>query len=134
MAPHGLEFAARLGNVRVILVSLGRRAARGVEWSLLPAMRARRMPVMAYSPLGQGELLRNRRLAAIASELGASAAQVALAWLLHKPHAIVIPKSSNAGHLRANRAAAELKLDATVMARLDAIFPPPSKPSSLAML
>src|SRR4051812_8088941 len=38
-------------------------AERGIEWELLPWMRERGMPLMAYSPLGQGELLRNRRLA-----------------------------------------------------------------------
>ena len=107
---------------------------RGIEWSLLPAMRARQMPVMAYSPLGQGGLLRDPRLTAIAADLGASPAQVALAWLLRRPDAIVIPQSSDAAHVRANRAAAELRLDGATLATLDAAFPPPAGPSPLAML
>ncbi len=41
-------------------------AERGIEWELLPWMRERRIPMMAYSPLGQGSLLRKRKLAAIA--------------------------------------------------------------------
>jgi diketogulonate reductase-like aldo/keto reductase len=114
-----------------VLYHLGQR---GIEWSLLPTMEARRMPVMAYSPLGQGDLMKNRKLAAIASGLGASPAQVALAWLLRHHNAIVIPKSSDAAHVRANRAAALLKLDAATLAALDAAFPPPARSSSLAML
>ncbi len=114
-----------------VLYHLGER---GIEWSLLPAMEARRIPVMAYSPLGQGDLMKDRRLAAIASSLGSTAAQVALAWLLRRSDAMVIPKASDAAHVRANRAAAELKLDATAMAALDAAFPPPARSSPLAML
>ena len=114
-----------------VLYHLGER---GIEWSLLPAMRAHRMPVMAYSPFGQGGLLRNRGLAAIAARLGATPAQVALAWLLRQPDVLVIPKASDEAHVRANRAAVDLALDATTLAALDAAFPPPDAPSPLAML
>ena len=41
-------------------------AERGIEWELLPWLRERRIPVMAYSPLGQGALLRKPKLVAIA--------------------------------------------------------------------
>jgi diketogulonate reductase-like aldo/keto reductase len=34
-------------------------ASRGIEWDLLPECRQRQIPVMAYSPLGHGRLLRN---------------------------------------------------------------------------
>jgi diketogulonate reductase-like aldo/keto reductase len=108
--------------------------ARGIEWDLLPWMRERRMPVMAYSPLGQGELLRRRELAAIARRLGRSAAEVALAWLLRAPDAIVIPKAANPAHLRANRAAADLHLAKADVAALEAAFPAPSGPAPLAIL
>jgi diketogulonate reductase-like aldo/keto reductase len=114
-----------------VLYHLGER---GIEWSLRPTMAAGRMPLMAYSPLGQGDLMKNRRLAAIASGLGATPAAVALAWLLRHPNAVVIPKSSDAAHVRANRAAAQLGLDAATMAALDAAFPSPASSSPLAML
>src|SRR5207344_1140709 len=42
-----------------VLYHLGER---GIEWALLPWMRARGMPLMAYSPLGQGALLRQKAL------------------------------------------------------------------------
>jgi diketogulonate reductase-like aldo/keto reductase len=114
-----------------VLYHLGER---GVEWDLLPWMRERRMPVMAYCPLGEGALLRNRRLGAIAAGIGATPAQVALAWLLRAPDVIAIPESSNVDHVRANRAAADLVLDAASLAALDAAFPPPAKATPLAVV
>jgi diketogulonate reductase-like aldo/keto reductase len=107
---------------------------RGIEWDLLPWMRERRMPVMAYSPLGQGALLRSRKLAAIASRLGATPAQVALAWLLRAPDVIAIPATADAGHARANRVAATIALDAATRTALDAAFPAPSAASPLSVL
>jgi diketogulonate reductase-like aldo/keto reductase len=107
---------------------------RGIEWDLLPWMRERRMPAMAYSPLGEGALLRNRKLAAIAAECGATPAQLALAWLLQTPGVIAIPASADEAHVRANRGAADLALDARTRAALDAAFPPPEGPSALAVV
>jgi diketogulonate reductase-like aldo/keto reductase len=109
-------------------------AERGVEWDLLPWMRERAMPVMAYSPLGQGALLRSRKLGAIAKRLNATSAQVALAWLLQPGDVIAIPASVNREHVRANRAAADVVLDADARASLEIAFPPPRGPSSLSVL
>ncbi len=114
-----------------VLYHLGQR---GIEWDLLPWMRERRIPVMAYCPLGEGALLRNRRLAAIAPRIGATPAQVALAWLLRAPDVIAIPESSNVDHVRANRAAADLVLDAATLAALDVAFPPPAGATPLAVV
>jgi len=114
-----------------VLYHLGER---GVEWDLLPWMRERRMPAMAYSPLGQGALLRNRKLAAIASRLHATPAQVALAWLLQAGDVIAIPASADREHVRSNRAAVDLVLDAEACAALDAAFPPPRGPSPLSVV
>jgi diketogulonate reductase-like aldo/keto reductase len=109
-------------------------AERGIEWKLLPWMREHRMPVMAYSPLAQGALLRRPRLAAIAKRVGATPAQLALRWLLCSADVIAICASSDARHVRANRACAALALDTTILAELDAAFPPPSGPSPLATI
>jgi diketogulonate reductase-like aldo/keto reductase len=114
-----------------VLYHLGER---GIEWNLLPWMRERQVPVMAYSPLGQGALLRNRRLAAFAKEIDAMPAQVALAWLLHSRDVIAIPKSVHPDHVRVNRLAADCTLGATMRAALDAAFPPPTGPRPLAVL
>jgi len=107
---------------------------RGIEWDLLPWMRERRMPLMAYSPLGEGALPRNRKLAAIAAACEATPAQLALAWLLQRPGVIAIPASADEAHVRANRSAADLALDARTRAALDAAFPPPEGPSALAVV
>jgi len=114
-----------------VLYHLGER---GIEWALLPWMRARRMPLMAYSPLGQGALLRRKALAAIASRIGATPAQVALAWLLGQEGLMVIPKAADTAHVVANRAACDVTLDAAALAALDAAFSPPAGPTALAML
>ena len=46
----------------------------------------------------------------------------------------VTPKAGTVEHIRENLAAADLALSPEVTARLDAMFPPPSGPVSLAML
>jgi diketogulonate reductase-like aldo/keto reductase len=107
---------------------------RGIEWDLLPWMRARGMPAMAYSPFGQGSLLANPRFAAIARAARVRPAQLALAWLLRRPGVIAIPASSDAEHVRANRAAADLTLHTSSLRAIDDSFPPPSGPVPLAVL
>jgi diketogulonate reductase-like aldo/keto reductase len=107
---------------------------RSIEWDLLPWMREHRMPVMAYCPLGEGALLRNRRLAAIATGVGATPAQLALAWLLRTPDVIAIPESADLAHVRDNRASADLALSASTLADLDAAFPPPREARPLSVV
>jgi diketogulonate reductase-like aldo/keto reductase len=109
--------------------------ARGVEYDLLPFCARHRMPVMAYSPIGQGgALLRHRALAAIAARHGATPAQVALAFVLAKPGVIAIPKASDPKHVRENAKAAALTLTPEDMKALDAAFPPPKRKRPLAMI
>ena len=66
---------------------------RGVEFALLPWQREQRVALMAYSPIDQASLARDRVLRDIGERLGASAAQVALAWVLREPGVIAIPKA-----------------------------------------
>jgi len=108
---------------------------RGPEFDLLPWCEARGMPVMAYSPVGQGgALLRHPALRAVAARHGCPAARVALAWCIRRPGVLAIPKASSPEHLRDNAAAAELVLAAEDLAALDAAFPPPGRKRPLAML
>ena len=109
-------------------------ARRGIEWDLLPWLRERSIPVMAYSPLEQGRLLANEKLQAFATQHGMSAAHAALGWLLAKPDVIVIPKSAAIERVEDNVAAAEITLTAAQLAELDAIFPPPRRAQPLEML
>ncbi len=114
-----------------VLYHLGER---GIEWALLPWLRERGIPVMAYSPLGQGRLLRNRRLAAIARDAGATPAVLALSWLVRQRDVIVIPKAADTHHAHENRSAVDCELSSTTLAALDAAFPAPHGPTPLAMI
>ncbi|GMM94528.1 aldo/keto reductase [Qipengyuania sp. MTN3-11] len=77
-----------------ILYNLSRR---GPELGVLPWLAEHRMPVMAYSPVEQGRLLKNAALESVAQSLGSSPAQVALAWLLRRPSLIAVPKTAAKG-------------------------------------
>jgi diketogulonate reductase-like aldo/keto reductase len=108
---------------------------RGVEFDLLPFCAGQGMPVMAYSPVGQGgRMLRNAALAEVAQRHGATPAQVAIAWTLRHPHVISIPKASDPAHVRQNAAARDIVLTAEDLAALDRGFAPPTRKRSLAML
>jgi diketogulonate reductase-like aldo/keto reductase len=106
---------------------------RGVEFDLLPWQRARRMPLMAYSPIDQGALLSAAPLRELALRRGVTPAQLALAWLLHQGGVMALPKSSHALHLQQNWSAASLRLDAGELASLDQAFPPPRAKQPLAV-
>jgi pyridoxine 4-dehydrogenase len=59
---------------------------------------------------------------AAATAVGATPAQVGLAWLLaHAPNVLLIPGTADAGHLAQNVAAADVRLDGPTMAALDAL-------------
>lgn len=117
--------------VNQLLYNLGRR---GIEWDLLPWLRERGVPVMAYSPIEQARLLRHAGLKRFAEAHGMAPAQAALAWLLAQEGAIAIPKTGHRARLRENLGALEVRLDAAQMAELDKIFPPPHRPQPLEML
>lgn len=89
---------------------------------------------MAYSPIEQGRVLDHPAVASIADEQGATPAQVALAWVLRHPDVAAIPKAATREHVRENRAALEVRLDANDLARLDEAFPPPARKRSLEVI
>ena len=109
-------------------------ARRGIEADLLPWCRARAIPVMAYSPVEQGRILRDHTLGNVASRHGATPAQVALAWLLRQEDLMVIPKATSLAHVRENRAALDLTLTQADLAELARAFPPPRGTRPLEML
>ncbi len=60
---------------------------------------------------------------ALAQEAGCSPSQLALAWLLHQgEHIIPIPGTTSVNHLLDDLAAVDVKLDASLLARLDALI------------
>ncbi|WP_250471425.1 aldo/keto reductase [Caballeronia sp. GAFFF1] len=109
-------------------------ARRGPEFDLLPWLRERRLPAMAYSPVDHARLPRGGVLAKIAAARGVSAFQVALAWVLQQPEVFAIPKAADVAHVRENRAAVELRLSAEELAQIDGEFRPPRGKRGLEML
>jgi len=107
---------------------------RGAEFDLIPLLRSRQIPTMAYSPIGQGRLPNSAALSVIAGRHGVTRFAVALAWVLRDPTVIAIPKAGDLEHLTANRAALDLHLTSEDLAAIDAEFPPPLRKSRLAML
>jgi diketogulonate reductase-like aldo/keto reductase len=107
---------------------------RGIEFDLMPWCRARKMPIMAYSPIEQGRMLGHAALGDVARRHKATPAQVALAWLLRQDGVVVIPKATALAHVEEDIAALDLKLTADDLAALDRSFPPPKKATSLDML
>ena len=106
---------------------------RGPEFDLLPWMRARGMPLMAYSPLEQGRL-RHRGLDRLAKARGITPLQLALAWVLAQAGVVAIPKAGTRRHVEQNLEAAALTLSQDECTELDKLFPPPSASVPLEML
>ena len=107
---------------------------RGPEFSLLPWLRERGMPLMAYSPIDQGALVADPALSKLAQTLGISTAQLALAWVVSQPGVVAIPKAVRDAHLRENFAAADLALSAETLAEISRLHPPPGRKKPLAMI
>lgn len=118
-------------QVNQVLYNLTRR---GIEYDLLPWCRGRGMPVMAYSPVEQGELAEDAGLGAIAARHDATPAQIALAWVMAQDGVIAIPKASQLEHVRQNAAARDIRLTPDDLAELDRLFPPPVRKRPLEMI
>jgi len=107
---------------------------RGIEFDLLPAMNKLNIALMAYSPLGTGNLAQHAGLSLLAAEHGFTSAQLALAWILRHPQAVAIPKSTQLARIEENWQASQIQLSATTLTQLDALFPSPTRASRLAII
>lgn len=84
---------------------------------------ARGIVTQSWSPLGQGATLKDERIARIAERLGATPAQVIIAWHLTKGFS-VIPKAGDLDHLASNWRAQEVTLSDEDVASIDAMDDP----------
>ena len=107
---------------------------RGIENDLIGWCREREMPIMAYSPIEQGRLNKNSALKEVASRLGATPSQVALAWVLRHDDVIAIPKAGKSKHVRENFGALDLRLSKQDLSELDEAFPSPKKKVPLEII
>ena len=124
--PHGANVATDQ-----VLYNLARR---GIEFDLMPACLRSGLPIMAYSPIEQGRVLHHVTLKTIAARLGATPAQVALAWVLRQDGVCAIPQSGKPEHVRENRGALDVRLTPRDLAELDDAFPAPAHKQPLASL
>jgi diketogulonate reductase-like aldo/keto reductase len=109
-------------------------AQRQPEYAVTDWCHQYRVPIMAYSPLDQASsLLGSPAISDVAARHAASSAQIALAWLLHQPDTLVIPKSARPGRIRENFAAVDINLSQQDLADLDSAYPAPLGPVRLGM-
>jgi diketogulonate reductase-like aldo/keto reductase len=112
---------------------------RAIEHAVIPWCERNGVTVVAYSPFGSGEFPKSasaggKVLSKIAEAHGATARQVALAFLLRYPFLLTIPKASRAEHAVENAAAADLTLTPSEIAQIEDAFPRGRKPRSLPMI
>ena len=112
---------------------------RAIEHAVVPWCEANGVAVVAYSPFGHGDFAGPRTpggrvLQDIAAARGATARQVALAFLVRRPSSFAIPKAADPGHAAENAGAGSLRLTQDEIARIDAAFPRGPRPRSLPML
>jgi diketogulonate reductase-like aldo/keto reductase len=112
---------------------------RAIEHAVIPWCAKHGVAVVAYSPFGHNDFPKTSSpsgaiLQTVAKRHGASARQIALAYLTREPNVFTIPKASSAEHAADNAAAGDLALGAEDIAALDKAFPRGPKPRSLPML
>ncbi|HEX6276507.1 MAG TPA: aldo/keto reductase [Polyangiaceae bacterium] len=101
---------------------------RAIEHAVVPFCERHGIAVVGYTPFGVGAFPPGgaagaRVLGAIADKHGATARQVALAFLTRRPFLFGIPKSSRAEHARDNARAGTLSLDTADEAAIEQAFP-----------
>ena len=111
---------------------------RGIEYSLLPWQREHQVPLIAYSPLGRGPkmgstMMKNDAVLQVAEEHEASAYQILLAWVMHQPDVLAIPKSSSSKHLLSNLKALDIELTPEDLQILEQAYPKPEHKEPLAI-
>ncbi len=104
---------------------------RGIEWALLSWLQKAGIVTMAYSPFDGGRLIGSTELQHFAEARDMTAAQAALAWLLHQSEVMPIPKSAHPLRVEENAAATGIVLTADDLAELDSMFPAPESPEPL---
>jgi diketogulonate reductase-like aldo/keto reductase len=112
---------------------------RGIEHAVLPWCESRGIAVVGYTPFGPGRFpgprsAGGRVLEEIAAAHGATARQVALAFLVRRPLLFAIPKAARLEHVAENAGAGDLSLSPTEIARVEQAFPLGPRPRELPTL
>ena len=122
--PHGKDCAANQ-----VLYNL---KDRGVEYDLIPWSEQHEIPIMAYTPLGEGRLRDHKTLAEIARRHNATPTQIMLAWVMRTQNVIAIPKASSIAHVEDNTRSLNISLTEEDLSDIDKAFPAPAHKIHLA--
>ena len=122
--PHGKDCAANQ-----VLYNL---KDRGIEYDLIPWSMQHHIPVMAYMPLGEGQLRNHKILMEIARRHDATPTQVMLAWVMRTQNVIAVPKASSIAHVEENARSLDISLTEEDMRDIDKAFPAPTHKIHLA--
>lgn len=116
------QVAAARRSCRIVCVQNHYNLAHRHDDALIDDLGRDDIAFVPFFPLGGFTPLQSHALADAASDVGATAQQIALAWLLHRaPNILLIPGTSSAAHLRENIAAGGLMLPVDVLERLNAL-------------
>ncbi|WP_036138018.1 aldo/keto reductase family oxidoreductase [Luteibacter sp. 9135] len=116
------QLAEGRGLCDIVCVQNMYNLAQRADDAFIDDLKAAGIAYVPFFPLGGFSPLQSDTLSGIATRLGATPMQVALAWLLHRsPNILLIPGTSSVAHLTENLAAADLTLDADVLRELDAV-------------
>ena len=99
---------------------------RDIECSgLYDFCRNNKIAVIAYSPLSHGKIFSKKKmieeLSKIGASYGATASQMALAWLMNRDNVFPIPKATNKTHMKENIASTEIRIKPEDMKKMDAM-------------
>jgi len=116
------QVAEAQGITEIVCAQNNYNVAHREDDALIDELGRQGIAYVPFFPLGGFTPLQSSTLAGVASRLGATPMQVALAWLLHRaPNVLLIPGTSSLAHLRENLAAGELRLTAETLRELDGI-------------
>ncbi|WP_369926394.1 aldo/keto reductase family oxidoreductase [Xanthomonas sp. NCPPB 2632] len=116
------QLAEGRGLCDIVCVQNMYNLAQRADDAFIDDLAAAGIAYVPFFPLGGFSPLQSDTLNGIATRLGATPMQVALAWLLHRsPNILLIPGTSSVAHLTENLAAAYVTLDADVLRELDAV-------------
>jgi aryl-alcohol dehydrogenase-like predicted oxidoreductase len=120
VTPTQVQEAQRIGEVACVQNQYN--LAHREDDAFIDDLGRQGIAYVPFFPLGGFTSLQSDELSAVATRLGATPMQVALAWLLARaPNILLIPGTSSPAHLRENLAAASLTLPQDTLAELDAI-------------
>jgi diketogulonate reductase-like aldo/keto reductase len=120
---RGMEEAVRLSPRIACNQVLYNLEERTIEHELLPWCERRKIPIVAYSPIGGQSFRSSKALDEIAAARRATPRQIALAFLIRRPIVLAIPKSSMVTHVEENAGAATLTLTDDEVRKIDAAYP-----------